>query len=486
MNFRMIKHTVGWLLVFESAFFLIPIITGLCYQEWQSVFSFGATSLMTLAIGMLCIHFIKPKEKKLYQKEGIVICALSWIILSIFGAVPFVLSGATNSYVDALFETISGFTTTGASIFSQVENLSHAVLIWRSFTHWIGGMGVLVFVLAILPLGGGQGMHIMRAESPGPTVSKLVPKVKTTAVILYTIYFALSLVMCIALLISGENFFDAINITFATAGTGGFAVYNDSMASASSATLIIITVFMILFSINFSSYFLLFKARVKDAFNTEFRVFFGVLAVIIVTITLNLYFTGTIKSLADAFLHSSFMSASVVSTTGYATLEILGWPELSKFLLLFLMLMGACAGSTGGGIKVSRIVMLAKGMLREMKTLVHPRQVKKITVDGNTVDHEVVRSVNAYIVTYFAVFILSMVLLSLCTVGGEPIAFETNFTTTLTTLNNVGPALGQIGSTGNFGDFSVFAKIVYMFNMLIGRLELFPLLVLLTPATYKK
>lgn len=486
MNFRMIKYTVGWLLIFESAFFLVPIITGLCYREWQSVLSFLATALVTTAVGLLCILLLKPKEKKLYQKEGLVICALSWIVLSIFGAVPFVLSGATNSYIDALFETISGFTTTGASIFATVEDLSHAVLIWRSFTHWVGGMGVLVFILAILPLGGGQSMHIMRAESPGPTVSKLVPKVKTTAVILYTIYCGLSLAMLISLLVSRVGFFEALNITFSTAGTGGFAVFNDSLASAPTTTLIIVTVFMILFSVNFSSYFLLFKARFKDAFNTELRVFFGVVFSIIITIALNLYFSGTINNLADAFLHSSFMSAAIVSTTGYATVEILAWPELSKFLLLFLMLMGACAGSTGGGIKVSRIVMLAKGMLREMKMLVHPRQVKKITIDGNTVEHEVVRSVNAYIITYFTVFILSMVLLSLCTVGGEQITFETNFTTTLTTLNNVGPALGQVGSTGNFGAFSNFAKIIYMFDMLIGRLELFPLLVLLTPATYKK
>ena len=482
----MIKYTVGWLLIFESTFFLVPIITGLCYHEWQSVFSFLATALVTVATGLLCILFLKPKEKKLYQKEGLVICALSWIVLSVFGAVPFVLSGATNSYIDAPFETISGFTTTGASIFSAVEDLSHAVLIWRSFTHWIGGMGVLVFILAILPLGGGQSMHIMRAESPGPTVSKLVPKVKNTAIILYTIYFALSVIMLVALLVSGVDFFEAVNITFSTAGTGGFGIHNDSMASASTTTLVIVTVFMLLFSINFSSYFLLFRARFKDAFNSEIRVFLGVVAGIIITIALNLYFTGTIENLSEAFLHSSFMSASIVSTTGHVTLEILAWPELSKFLLLFLMLMGACAGSTGGGIKVSRIVMLAKGMLREMKMLVHPRQVKKITVDGNTVEHEVVRSVNAYIVTYFAVFILSMVLLSLCTFGGEPIAFETNFTTTMTTLNNVGPAFGQVGSTGNFGAFSNFAKIVYMFNMLIGRLELFPLLVLFTPATYKK
>lgn len=243
---------------------------------------------------------------------------------------------------------------------------------------------------------------------------------------------------------------------------------------------------MILFSVNFSSYFLLFKGRLKDAFNAEFRMFFIIVISFITAIALNLYFSGTIDSLGNAFLHSSFMSGSVVSTAGYATVEILAWPELSKFLLLFLMLMGACAGSTGGGIKVTRILLLGKGMLRELKMLLHPRQVKKITVDGNTVEHEVVRSVNAYIITYFTIFILSMVLLSLCTIGGEQITFETNFTTTLTTLNNVGPALGQVGSTGNFGSFSVLAKIVYMFNMLTGRLELFPVLILLNPATYKK
>ena len=485
MNFRMIKYTVGWLLIFESAFFIVPILTGLIYREWKPALSFVAVALLTLAVGLFLTRVWKPKEKKLYQREGLVICALSWIVLSLFGALPFVLSGVSN-YIDALFETISGFTTTGATIFSVVSSLPRCILIWRSFTHWVGGMGVLVFILAILPLGGGQGMHIMRAESPGPTVSKLVPKVKMTAVILYMIYLALSVLMFISLLIAGEDVFEALNITFSTAGTGGFGSHDDSMGSAPVPTLIITTVFMILFSINFSSYFLLLKGRFKDAFNTEVRVFFVAVFGIICTVALNLYFTGTMDQLGDAFLHSAFSSASVVSTTGFVTQEFAAWPELSKFLLLLLMMMGACAGSTGGGIKVSRIIMLVKGMLRELKTLVHPRQVKKITVDKVTVEHEVVRSVNAYIVTYLFIFFLSMILLSVCTLGGEPITFETNFTTTLTTLNNVGPALGQIGATGNFGSFSVMAKIVYMFNMLIGRLELFPILIMLSPSTYKK
>ena len=485
MNFRMIKYTVGWLLIFESAFFLLPILTGLIYREWQATLSFVAAALLTLAFGLFLTLLWKPKEKKLYQKEGLVICALSWIVLSLFGAVPFVLTGVSN-YIDALFETISGFTTTGATIFSEVESLPRAILIWRSFTHWVGGMGVLVFILAILPLGGGQGMHIMRAESPGPTVSKLVPKVKTTAIILYMIYFALSAIMFVALLLAGEDVFEAINFTFSTAGTGGFGIYNDSMASASKTTLIITTVFMILFSINFSSYFLILKGRFKDAFNTEVRVFLFVLAGVICAVALNLYQTGEIESIGDAFLHSAFTSASVVSTTGAVTLEFAAWPEFSKFLLILLIIMGACAGSTGGGIKVSRIIMLVKGMLRELKTLVHPRQIKKITVDKVTIEHEVVRSVNAYIVTYLLIFFLSMILLSVCTFGGEQINFETNFTTTLTTLNNCGPAFGQVGATGNFGSFSVMAKIVYMFNMLIGRLELFPFLVMISPSTYKK
>lgn len=485
MNFRMIKYAVGWLLIFESAFFLVPILTGLSYREWQPTLSFAAVALLTLSVGLFLTLLWKPKEKKIYQREGLVICALSWIILSLFGALPFVLSGVSN-YIDALFETISGFTTTGATIFSEIESLPRSILIWRSFTHWVGGMGVLVFILAILPLGGGQGMHIMRAESPGPTVSKLVPKVKTTAVILYMIYLSLSVLMFISLLIAGEDVFEALNVTFSTAGTGGFGIYNDSMASVPTATLIITTVFMILFSINFSSYFLLLKGRLRDAFNTEVRVFLIAVVGVVCTVALNLYLTGTMNTLSDAFLHSAFTSASVVSTTGFVTLEFALWPELSKFLLLLLMMMGACAGSTGGGIKVSRIIMLVKGMLRELKTLVHPRQVKKITMDKVAVEHEVVRSVNAYIVTYLFVFFVSMILLSVCTFGGAPVQFETNFTATLTTLNNVGPAFGQIGATGNFGSFSVLAKIVFMFNMLIGRLELFPLLVMLSPSTYKK
>ena len=482
----MIKYTVGWLLIFESAFFLVPILTGLSYREWQPTLAFVSVALLTLAVGLFLILVWKPKEKKLYQREGLVICALSWIVLSLFGALPFVLSGATKNYVDALFETVSGFTTTGASIFSEVEVLPHAVLMWRSFTHWIGGMGVLVFILAILPLGGGQGMHIMRAESPGPTVSKLVPKVKTTAVILYSIYLALSVTMFVSLLIAGESVFEALNVTFSTAGTGGFGIYNDSMASQSTATLIIVTVFMILFSINFSSYFLLLKGRVRDALNTEVRVFLLVVSVVVCTVALNLYMTGTFEKIGDAFLHSAFTSASVVSTTGFVTTEFAAWPELSKFLLLLLIMMGACAGSTGGGIKVSRVVMLVKGMLRELKTLVHPRQVKKITMDHATVDHEVMRSVNAYIVTYLFVFFISMILLCGCTFGGDQINFETNFTATLTTLNNCGPAFGQVGATGNFGAFSIMAKIVFIFDMLIGRLELFPFLIMISPSTYRK
>lgn len=474
----MIKHTLGWLLMFETAFFLLPMITAVCYGEWKTLFAFLISALICLALGGLCI-IKKPKKTTIYAREGFVIVSLSWILLSVFGALPFLFCGATESFVDALFETASGFTTTGSSIFREVESLPKAILMWRSFTHWIGGMGVLVFIMAFLPLGGGQNMHIMRAESPGPEVSKLVPKVKQTALILYSIYFVLTLAQIIALLISGMSFFESINTAFATAGTGGFGIKNDSIASFPAAQQVIITLFMLIFSINFNSYYLVLRLKFKDAFNAEVRAFILIVVSAIAIVTLNIY--QSYGSIGEAIRHSAFTVASLISTTGFATENFDLWPALSKTVLVLIMFIGACAGSTGGGIKVSRILIIFKGFVREIYTLIHPKQVKKITIDKRPVDREVVRSVNAYLACYILVFTISLLLITL-----DNHDLVTNFTAIAATINNIGPGLSGVGPAANFADFSVFSKLVLTFNMIAGRLELFPMLILFSPATWKR
>ena len=473
----MIRYTFGWLLLFESLFLCVPLITAAVYWE-GAFFSFLATITVTLVLGILMSRK-KPQRTELYAREGFFIVSLSWIIISLFGALPFMFTGSTVNFVDALFESVSGFTTTGASIFSDVEALPRSILIWRSFTHWVGGMGVLVFIMAFLPLSGGQNMHIMRAESPGPEVSKLVPRVKNTAIILYIIYFCLTIVMLISLLISGMSVFDAVNTSFSTAGTGGFGIYNDSFASFSPVQQILTTVFMLVFSINFNSYYLILKLKIKDAFNSEVKAFLLIVFATIAVISFNV--SSEFDTLEDAVRNSAFTVASLISTTGFSTVDFNVWPELSRTLLVMIMFIGACAGSTGGGIKVSRILMLFKGIARELSTIVHPRQVKKITLDGRTVEHEVTRSVNAYIATFIVIFTVSLIAISF-----ENRDLITNFTAVTTTLNNVGPGLGGVGPTSNFASFSPFSKLVLIFDMLAGRLELFPMLVLFSPATYRK
>ncbi|MBO5906670.1 MAG: TrkH family potassium uptake protein [Clostridia bacterium] len=477
MNFSMIRYTLGWLLIFESVFFCVPLIVAAAFWE-SAFFSFLIAALIALGAGLL-LSFKRPRHTDLYAKDGFVIVSLSWIILSLFGALPFMFTGVTTSFIDALFETASGFSTTGASIFSTVEDLPRSILMWRSFTHWIGGMGVLVFIMAFLPLSGGQNMHIMRAESPGPEVSKLVPRVKKTATILYIIYFAMTLVMFVFLLISGMDVFDALNTAFATAGTGGFGFKNDSFASASITQQIIVTVFMLLFSINFNSYYLMLKLKFKDAINSEVKAFILIVLFAITVITINV--SSMFDSIWDALRHVSFTVASLISTTGFSTENFDLWPELSKTVLVIIMFIGACAGSTGGGIKVSRIIILFKGMGRELSTLVHPRQVKKITIDNRPVDHEVTRSVNAYIVTFILIFVVSLLAISF-----EDRDMITNFTAVTATINNIGPGLGGVGPASNFAAFSPISKLVLIFDMLAGRLELFPMLILFSPSTYKK
>ncbi|MGN0678498.1 MAG: TrkH family potassium uptake protein [Oscillospiraceae bacterium] len=479
MNYRMITYTLGWILIFEAGFMLVPLITAAVYAEGEAAICFGISMMLCILIGGLLAFVKKPVHKRLYSREGFVIVALSWIVMSLFGALPLWISREIPSFVDALFETVSGFTTTGASILTDVEALSKSMLMWRSFTHWVGGMGVLVFIMAFLPLSGGQNMHIMKAESPGPSVSKLVPKVKTTALILYSIYFVLTALEFVLLLFGGMTTFEALNTAFATAGTGGFGIYNSSIGGFSPYIQIVVTVFMLLFSVNFNSYFLIILRKFKDAFNTEVIVFFSVVAVAVGVISLNVF--PLYNSLGESVRHSAFAVASIISTTGFSTEDFNLWPELSRTILVLIMFIGACAGSTGGGIKVSRIIILIKSMAKELLGMVHPNQVKKVTIGGRPVEHEVVRSVNVYMVAYMMLYVVSVILISF-----DNHDLITNFTAVCATVNNIGPGLELVGPTANYSFFSGLSKVVLIFDMLAGRLELFPMLILLTPATWKK
>ena len=484
MNYSTIKRTLGWLLVFEAVFLLVPLITAAIYWE-EEFFSFLICMLLCGLVGGTC--FIKkPKNTAIYAKEGFVIVAMSWIVMSLVGALPFYFSGAIPSYVDALFETVSGFTTTGSTILSgeQIDAMAKSLLMWRSFTHWVGGMGVLVLIMAFLPLSGAQNMHLMKAESTGASVSKIVPKVRQTAMILYSIYLALTLLQFIFLVCGNMPVFDALTTAFATAGTGGFAVRGDGFASYSPYVQWVTTAFMLIFSINFNAYYLTLKGKFKEAFTAEVKTFLIIVVAAILLIVLNLHFTPTdayTMSIEEEIRHSAFSVASIVSTTGFGTADFNVWPTLSKVLLVTLMFIGACAGSTGGGMKVSRIMVLAKGGMHEVGRMIHPKQVKKITIDGRVVEHEVVRSINAYLVAFIIIYISSLALISL-----DGFDFTTSFTAVAATINNIGPGLGMVGPVGSFAEFSPLSKFVFIFDMLAGRLEIFPMLILFAPSTWKK
>ena len=488
MNYKMIKYTLGVILLFEAAFFFIPSVAAICFQEWRVLFSILISALIAAVVGIAFI-FPRPKTTKLYAREGFVIVALSWIFLSMVGALPFFISGSMPNYIDALFEVVSGFTTTGATTLADVTVLPRSLLLWRSFTNWIGGMGVLVFIMAILPLSGAQNMHIMRAESPGPSVSKLVPRAKKTALILYSIYVALTLAQFI-LLLPAVGFFEALTTALSTAGTGGFSINPDSLISSTTYAQIVCTVFMLLFSINFNSYYLLLRRKPKDAFNTEVKVFLAVVVLSIAVISANVFMTSSVggDSIGSSIKHAAFSVATVVSTCGFASVDFNLWPALSKTILVLLMFMGGCAGSTCGGIKVSRIVIIFKTMTKEILALIHPKQVKKITVDKHPVENEVVRSVTCFLAAYAMLFIISLLVLS-CdsyTVPTGSNALVTNVTALISAINNIGPGLDMVGPVGNFGFFSPLSKMVLILDMLAGRLEIFPLLLLFSRETWKK
>lgn len=473
----MIRYILGQVLKIEAVFMLLACLTAVVYREHEGYYYLLVAGVCAL-IGIFMTRK-KPVNYVFYLKEGCIATSLSWIFMSFFGCLPFVISGEIPSFTDALFETISGFTTTGASVLSDVESLSHCTLIWRSFTHWIGGMGVLVFLLAIIPLSGGSHINLMRAESPGPSVGKLVPKVKYTARILYLIYIFLTLLEILLLLAGGMTLFEALNTSFATAGTGGFGFKNDSMASYSPYLQWVITIFMILFGVNFNAYYLLLFKKIKKAFSMEeVRYYF-----IIILVSIGIIFFNILETSAGAFealTHSSFQVASIITTTGFSTIDFNTWSQTCKTVLVLLMFIGACAGSTGGGIKVSRFVILVKTVVKELNSYIHPKSIVKIKIDNKPVEHEVVRAVNVYFITFMIVFSASVFAVSF-----EGKDLITNFTAVAATINNIGPGLEMVGPTQNFGMFSPFTKYVLMFDMLAGRLELFPLLILFRPAAWK-
>ena len=478
MNYSIVRYILGQVLKLESILLLLPCLVALIYQEKN-----GFYFLITAAIGFMisiAMTIKKPTNHVFYLKEGCVATAASWIVMSLLGCLPFWLSGEIPSFVDALFETISGFTTTGASILSDIEALSNCMLFWRSFTHWIGGMGVLVFLLAVIPMSGGSNINLMRAESPGPSVGKLVPKIRYTARMLYIIYFGLTLFEFVLLIIGKMPVFDAVTTAVGTAGTGGFGIKGDSIAGYSPYLQWVITIFMILFGVNFNLYYLLLFKEFKKAFRMEeVRNYLLVIAGSILVITVCII--DTTENLFTALTQSAFQVASIISSTGFSTVDFDAWNSTAKTILVMLMFVGACAGSTGGGIKVSRITIALKTVKKELFSYIHPKNVKKIMMEDKPIDHDVVRSVNVYLITFMIVFCGSLLAISL-----EGHDLVTNFTAVIATLNNIGPGLAKVGPAQNFGFFTPFSKLVLMFDMLAGRLELFPLLIMLHPSLWKQ
>ena len=478
MNFAVVIYILGWILSIEACLLLVPIICALVYAETQG-YIYLILALVTGAIGALLV-LNKPKDTQFFAKEGFVSVGLGWILLSMVGAVPFVLTGEIPSFIDALFETVSGFTTTGSSILNDVESLCRCSTMWRSFTHWIGGMGVFVFLLSVFPMMGSYNMHLMQAESPGPSVGKLVPRMRDSAKILYTIYIVLTLAMFLIQLPFGMPVFDSICNSFATAGTGGFGIKSDSMNSYSPAIQWITTIFMIIFGVNFNFYYYLLGKNKKLVFKMEdVRWYFIIIASAITLIVINV--RHMFISFEDTLRNVSFSVASVITTTGYGTSDFDLWPSFSKTILVFLMFIGACAGSTGGGIKVSRFIIMFKVVRQEIVSFIHPRSVKVITMDGKALDKNVTKSVIVFISLYVFVFAASLIIITL-----DGFDMTTNFTAVAATLNNIGPGLNAVGPTQNFAGFSDISKVIFIFDMLAGRLELFPILVLFSPSLWKK
>ena len=489
MNIKMIFHTLGHILKVEAILMVLPLIVSFIYSD-GNYWSFIIPIIALLFSGFALTIFIKPNRKNLFAKEGFVIVGLSWIVMSLFGCLPFIISQEIPKFIDAFFETVSGLTTTGATILTDIESLSHSMLFWRSFTHWIGGMGVLVFILAIIPIAGGQNIFLLRAESTGPQVGKLVSKVKVTARILYLIYLVLTLIQICLLYLGKMPLFDAINIAFSTAGTGGFAIKNDSLASYNDYCQIVTAIFMLLFGVNFNVFYLIIIGKVIQAIkNEELWWYLGLIGVSMLVIFINLITAIEIPA-GLAFKDSFFHVVSIITSTGFATTDYNAWPALAQTILFFITFVGACAGSTGGGIKVSRTVILFKTFGREIKKLTHPNSVANIRFDGNNVDESVVKGVSNYFIIYILLFVCSFLVITL-----DGFDFKTNITSIAACLNNTGPGIGglaidgqqaliDIGPLGNYSPFSFFSKLVLTFTMFVGRLEIYPILILFNPKVW--
>ena len=488
MNIRMIVRILAYILLVEAVLMLPALILSAVLADSDAVRGFLVAEAAAAAGAAVFLLLSRKAKNQFYAREGLVVVGFSWIVMGLVGALPFFVSGRIPSYINALFEIVSGFTTTGASVLTDVEALGHGLLLWRSFSHWIGGMGVLVFLLAIIPTSGGEAgftLHILRAESPGPTVNKMVPRMKRSAMILYLIYCALTVLDVIALLLARMPAFDAFCIAFGTAGTGGFGVLNSSCADYSSAAQIITTVFMLLFGVNFGLYYLLLMRSFKSVFrDEELRLYVGMVAASILVITLNvLRATPDTMSASDSLRHASFQVASIVTTTGYSTADFDLWPNLSRAILFLLMLIGACGGSTGGGLKMIRAMLLFKGLKRNALRLMRPSEVRIVRLNGARVDEQTLANVNAYLSAYVIIVLAGFLILSADPAG---YSMTSNLSAIVATFNNIGPGFDAVGPTCNFAGYSVVSKLVMTLGMLLGRLEIFPILALFLPSTYKK
>ncbi len=481
MNYKMMGKFIAQILFLEAVFMIPAGLISLGYGEYNAMFSFLAVIALTAAVSVVLYLICKGAPSAFYAKEGLVCVGLSWIVLSLFGCLPFFLSREIPSFVDAFFEIVSGFTTTGASIVPEVEKLSHGILYWRSFSHWLGGMGVLVFLLAFT---GGQGkgftMHLLRAESPGPDVGKLVPKMRTTAAILYVIYVVMTVINVIFLLAGKMPLFEAVCTAFGTAGTGGFGVKNDSMAGYSPYLQNVTTVFMILFGVNFSCHYLLLLRQFRSVFkDEELRLYIGIILTAIALIVLDI--RDLYGSLSDSIHHAAFQVGSIITTTGFSTVDFDLWPSFSKTILLCLMVIGACAGSTGGGLKIARLLLLMKGLMRNIRQMLNPRKVQVIRNNGSAVSEKVLENTNAYFAAYIVIIFVIFLIISL-----DGYSIGTNFSAVLCTFNNIGPGFEAVGPMCNFSIFSDLSTLVLSIGMLAGRLEIFPILVLLSKDTWKR
>ena len=482
MNYKMMGRFIAQILAIEALFMLPALLISAFCREAAAVRGFACSIVIVLVVAGVLWFFCRKAKKGFYAKEGLTCTGVSWVIMSLLGALPFVISGEIPNYIDALFEMVSGFTTTGASIVPEVEKLSKGILYWRSFSHWVGGMGVLVFLLAVVPVSeqkGGFTMHLLRAESPGPNVGKLVPRMRQTAMILYLIYILLTIINIIFLLLGRMPLFEAVCTALGTAGTGGFGIKNDSMASYSPYLQNVTTVFMLLFGVNFSCYYMLLLKRFKSVFkDEEFRAYVGVVLLSIVLIAVNL--RGVYDTLGEAIRHAAFQVGSIVTTTGYATTDFDLWPGFSKTILLCLMLVGACAGSTGGGFKFGRLLLVFKILGRNIRQILHPNRVMVVRNNDDVVDEKVLQNTNGYLAAYAIILVFSFIAVSV-----DGFSIETNLSAVFSCFNNIGPGMDAVGPMFNFSSYSYFSKLVLIFDMLAGRLEIFPILVLFSRSTWR-